>query len=263
MEQSARRPPLSGATMFVRYAYPPNELGYCGSSDHRALLEYGAAGVVDPGLTRLVQAFQGAWPYLQLIAEATGIGDPLDARVVEAYWVGSKVLDTIDMNLLGNALQTRFHLMGGPNTTQLQDWVSARGVPHHSFHVFGVYPWVGLLAADRHGDSPLHVLDRCRIRWGTIVALEPSTALVDSQPLTWDGHQLALGDSRTEVVKRAADGYAFVGDLQVGDPVSMHWDWLCDRLSPRQVAALRHYTSRHLDIVNHRVERAGALASLV
>jgi hypothetical protein len=32
-------------------------------------------------------------------------------------------------------------------------------VPHHSFHVFGVYPWVGLLGSDR-GETPLHVLDR-------------------------------------------------------------------------------------------------------
>lgn len=79
-------PPLAGPLLFVRYAYPPNSLGYCGPADSRAFYEYGAAGVVDRGLVELAQAFHGAWPYLELIAGASGIADPLDRRVVEAYW---------------------------------------------------------------------------------------------------------------------------------------------------------------------------------
>ena len=79
--------------MFVRYAYPPNALGYCGPADFAAFREYAAAGVVDPGLVQLAQAFAGAWPYLELIAHGCGIGDPLDRRVVEAYWVGNGLLD--------------------------------------------------------------------------------------------------------------------------------------------------------------------------
>ena len=39
--------PLAGPLLFVRYAYPPNVLGYCGPADHEALHQYGAAGVVD------------------------------------------------------------------------------------------------------------------------------------------------------------------------------------------------------------------------
>ena len=40
--------PIPGPLLFARYAYPPNERGYCGPADSRALLEYGAAGVVNP-----------------------------------------------------------------------------------------------------------------------------------------------------------------------------------------------------------------------
>ena len=47
------------------------------------------AGTDDRGLRALAQQFAGAWPYLELIAPATGLADPLDRRVVEAYWVGS------------------------------------------------------------------------------------------------------------------------------------------------------------------------------
>jgi len=42
--------------------------------------------------------------------------------------------------------------------------VLAGGVPHHNFHVFGVYAWAGLLDDD-HKAGTLMVLDRCRIRW--------------------------------------------------------------------------------------------------
>ena len=40
----------AGAAMFARYAYPPNELGYCGPGDGRDLLEYvsAAADVTRP-----------------------------------------------------------------------------------------------------------------------------------------------------------------------------------------------------------------------
>ena len=31
-----------------------------------------------------------------------------------------------------------------------------------------------------------------------------------------------------------------------GDWVSLHWDWICDRLSQRQLRALRGFTPRHL-----------------
>ena len=91
-------PDTGGPLMFVRYAYPPNALGYCGPADFAAFREYAVAGVVDRGLVQLAQAFAGAWPYLELIAAGCGIGDPLDRRVVEAYWLGGELLDTIDID---------------------------------------------------------------------------------------------------------------------------------------------------------------------
>ena len=79
----------SGASMFVRYAFPPNQRGYCGPSDTGALLGYGRAGARETEFRPVAQAFTGAWPYLELIAAAAGIADPLDARVVEATGSGT------------------------------------------------------------------------------------------------------------------------------------------------------------------------------
>ena len=67
---------LAGALLFSRYAYPPNALGLCGADAPRTLLEYGDAGESDAGLAELARTFEGAWPYLTLIAESNRIEDP-------------------------------------------------------------------------------------------------------------------------------------------------------------------------------------------
>ena len=252
--------------MFVRYAYPPNALGYCGPDDFAAFREYAVAGVVDQGLVQLAQAFSGAWPYLELISAGCGISDPLDHRVVEAYWVGNDLLDRVPVTEIGDSMADRFRQRVGSKFQFLAEGVLAGGVPHHSFHVFGVYPWVGLLGDDRKASHALMVLDRCRIRWGKVTAVHGDQATVEYRPLCWDGRLLTLGEPAQETARLALDGTVIAGglarDIGPGDVVSLHWDWICDRLTQRQLRALRTYTLRHLDMVNHRVEHPGPLAVL-
>lgn len=252
----------AGALLFARYAYPPNARGYCGPGDHRALLEYGASGAVDAGLGELARGFSGAWPYYQLIAAATGITDPFDVRVGEAYWVGSPLLDRVDMGLFGRSLEARFRGPTGLGWGRLAETVPAGGVAHHSFHVFCVYPWVGLLGQGVRGEKALEVLDRCRIRWGQVVSVSGDEVVVGSRPLRWDGRQLDLGPRRLETATRAAHGLAFVPEPAPGDWVSLHWDWMCDRLSPHGLRHLIAYTARTLHMTNHRLTSSGPGALL-
>ena len=252
-------PDQAGAHMFVRYAYPPNALGYCGPDSFR---DYAEAGVVDQGLVKQVQAFSGAWPYLELIAAGCGISDPLDQRVVEAYWVGNDLLDRVALGQLGDSMAERFRKQVGNKFQFLAEGVLAGGVPHHSFHVFGVYPWVGLLGNDRMTKHALTVLDRCRVRWGKVIAAHGDQTTVESRPLGWDGRLLSLGEPATETARLALDGTMLAGDIGPGDWVALHWDWACDKLTDRQLRALRTYTMRHLDMVNHRVDHPGPVAIL-
>jgi uncharacterized protein DUF6390 len=250
----------SGAQLFARYAYPPNALGYCGPDDHLALLEYGAAGATDRGLVELARGFDGAWPYLEVIAAANGIADPLDERVVEAYWVGNALLDRIDLREFGAFLDDRFRGRAGRGWSTIAEAIPAGAVPHHSFHVFQVYPWVGLMRAG-WSEHPLRVLDRCRIRWGTVVEIEGELATVRFRPLVWDGRELSLGTPSLEQVPVSIDGKGFVAALRPGDAVSLHWDWVCDRLTPGRLAALRRFTARQLTIAN--AGRAAAPAAVL
>ncbi|MDP9406167.1 MAG: DUF6390 family protein [Actinomycetota bacterium] len=247
---------MAGPVLFARYAYAPNERGFCGPPDHRAMLEYGAEQVSDGGLIELASAFTGPWPYLTLIAGSAGISDPFDARVVEAYWIGNELLDGVDMTAFGNGMLARFRKVAGPSWNHLAEAIPAGAVAHHSFHVLGVYPWVGLLGPERGGE-PLRILDRCRIRWGRVEAVVGDEVTVTSQSLTWNGVRLGIGEPQPETARRAIGGVGFVPDLVAGDWVALHWDWVCDRISPRQLRHLRRYTALQLDITNHRVSHSG------
>ena len=246
-------PAASGAVLFARFAYPPNELGYCGPNDSAALLQYGASGEVDRGLAQLARGFGGAWPYLEFIAGRNGIADPLDRRVVEAYWLGNELLDSDPTapEAFGAHVLERFRRRAGQGWSLIAQAVPVGAVPNHAFHVFSVYPWVGLLGSG--GEHPLHVLDRCRIRWGKVAAVEGDSVVVLSRPLTWDGRRLALGPYRAETVTRGMGGTALAGDLEAGNAVALHWGWICSRLSRRQLANLRRNVEAQIAIANRRL----------
>ena len=70
----------SGAALFARYADAPNALGYCGPPE--------GIGTTEAEIRASARRFSGVWPYLQVLARLTGTADPLDPRLVEAYWLG-------------------------------------------------------------------------------------------------------------------------------------------------------------------------------
>jgi hypothetical protein len=249
MRPGAEAESASGAALFARFAYPPNALGLCGPEDHLSVLEHAASGVIDRGLVELARQFTGAWPYLELLAGAARLGDPLDARVVESYWIGSELLGRVALPDFGRSLDERFRRRLGPAWDRLAELLPVGAGPHHNFHVFGVYPWVGLLRSGEAAE-PLRILDRCRIRWGRVLApLGRDGLLVRARPLVWDGQALRLGPPRAEAVRRGGGG-VLLPEVQPGDWVALHWDWLCQPLTGRQLTSLRTVTHHQLAAVN-------------
>ena len=247
-----------GPLLFARYAYPPNALGLCGADRPRDLLEYGDAHASDAGLAEAARTFEGAWPYLELIAGANGIPDALDPRVVEAYWVGNELLYNVSPAELAKHIGERFRGRIGKAQEHINDTIAAGAVPHHCFHVFAVYPWLGLL---RTGvvEQPLHVLDQCRITPAQVESVGTDGMLtVTIRPLGWNHGGLLLADPASRIVQWRTDGLAFITEPIPGDYVSLHWDRVCDRLSPQSAKALLAANQRAIAAVN----RAGAGARL-
>ena len=240
---------LPGPLLFARYAYPPNELGYCGPPDPSALLESALNGGDHLAqLSDLAPHFSGAWPYLKLIARCNGISDPLDAQVVEAYWVGNSLLE----NVPGSALSSLRDDLVDDGNFSLRSRPSpgvALGTCHHSYHVFAVYPWLEILRSGR-AEPALTVLDRCRIRWGRVEAVDGDRVTIRARTLAFEESRLLLGPERLETARGSVGGAGLASEVAVNDVVSLHWDWVCDRLSPEGLANLERYTSANLAAVN-------------
>ncbi|MEU2040823.1 DUF6390 family protein [Nocardia niwae] len=236
----------SGAEMFARYAYAPNRLGYCGPPDATALRDGS-----DQQVREVARRFTGAWPYLRVMARMTGIADPLDRRLVESYWLGGGVGAELDPAEFTAELLALLGPVAGGYWAHLTPQLAEEAAANHCFHVFGVYPWSRLLR--RGNGHPLHVLDSCRITWGTVADHRGAEVAVRCRALAWDGERLEL---HTETVRSLAirvDGYAVLPDVTVGDRVAVHWGRLCGRLDGVQVRALEAATIRQLEVTNRRL----------
>jgi Family of unknown function (DUF6390) len=225
-----------GHALFAQYAYPPNELGYCGPAHSEGA----------PELATHAKEFDGAWPYLTAIADAVGGADPLDEDVVRSYWVGGSPLDKVDPAELLTRLRTVFK---GQVTGLLDELATSTGVlAHHSFHVFVVYPWVKFLGRD--ATTAVRVMQDCRIRWGTVESVAGEQAMIASRPLQFEDGGLTLGDTQIEPVRWSKEGVSLAPAPEPGATVSAHWDWVCGTLTDEETAALASATQTTLDLVN-------------
>ncbi|HTZ50190.1 MAG TPA: DUF6390 family protein [Spirochaetia bacterium] len=238
---------IPGVVLFGRYAFPPNRLGYCGPSDHASLAGYLSQDRGDGGLRDLARRFEGAYPYLQLIAGANGIPDPFDRRVVEAYWIGNALLDRVGASPLYESLKLRFRpRMSGPSFASLVSHLDDGTPPHHNFHVFEIYRRAGLLR-DERATVALDRMDQCRVSWGHVRAVTTADLVVDRRPLVLVDGKLALGAAEAVTVLRRADDSP---PPVAGAWVSIHWGWACDRLSRRALESLQAATRRAIDHTN-------------
>ena len=238
-----------GALLFARFAFPPNSLGLCGPDSGLTLPEHGRAGQVDGELRPIAQGFEGAWPYLELIAGANDVADPLDARVVEAYWLGNDYLGHVAARAHHGDLETRFRDRARPGEWR---WLEAKAGSdarvHHSFHVLEVLPRIGLIRGGLPADM-LGVLERCLIRPGEVTGLDDGHLEVAVPPLEMVEGKLRFGAPRVERLAFDA-GDAYGDDLAPGDLVALHWERVCGRLSPVQAVRLRAVTDRNIAVAN-------------
>ena len=225
---------------------PPNRLGYCGPGDD--VLDPYVQGHEDRGLREVAAGFEGAFPYLRLLAGSNRRTDPLDAE--SSRPTGSATSCSIGSRCTTSARRSTTDSGAAPGA----DWrhideTIASGVANHSFHVMHVMPWAGLLR-DGIVDEPLRIIDRCRISWATVVDRMPGRdrsesaveVLIRRAPLEWSGSQLVFGQPTIERVTSPFD-------VEPGDVVAVHWDWICERIDPRQLTWLRRVTNRQLQML--------------
>ncbi len=189
-------------SVFARYAHPPNVLGYCGPSDPNELITATSSERGSQGFAAVARRFAGVWPYLELIAVSNGISDPLEDRVVEAYWIGSTLLEGVPVSSLLDCVRANpdGRMPSRLGRSDLEGAVLAGGIANHNFHVFAVYPWLALARSGRL-DPAMSVLERCCIRSGRVTRVDAGNVEVWTRPVALDGTDLC---SNSEVPYRSA-----------------------------------------------------------
>jgi uncharacterized protein DUF6390 len=242
--------PAPGPIRFARYAFGPNRLGYCGPDEAGELFEQATIGRDLARLRELAAQFEGAYPYLCLIARSNGVADPLQSAVVEAYWLGGGLLANVPVRAFGESLDARFRSRLRRDGWR---WLGAKpeagAAPNHAFHVLDVFPRLGFMRTGEI-DRALEVMDSCRIRWGRVLERDGDSLVVSAVPLEMVENRLRLASPRVERIRGWVDGTGFVEDAAPGDVVSIHWDWACERLDRSRLAALRRVTERELRLAN-------------
>ncbi len=239
---------MDGVVRCGRYAFGPNKLHLCGPDANQEVLAYLKEGAGDPGLAALMKRFSTLYPYLRQIASANGIADAFDERVVEAYWIGNELLETVPLRTFYRHLADTLRLKARGARGRLDSLAATlpKGARmHHSFHVFNVYQRTD----QGRGLHTVEAMDACRVSWGRVVSVDGPSITVMRKPLRLEGHALALGLEESFRLTRRLEDDAFESP-QVGQLITMHWNVPCEVVNKQNAAWLERYTLRHIALAN-------------
>jgi hypothetical protein len=233
---------MSGARLAILYGYVPCQLGLCGPEDtkKRKIISRYLKGEkkLESEIKKILIEFKGAYPYYQLIASSNKIKNPLDYKVVEAYWVGNKLLEKVKISDFREMILKDFVTLGKVSKKKV-DNLPQKALAYHSFHV--------LHLGSVTGRTKLvgKALDFCRPSWGEVVKIHGDKNLltIRYKPLKI-GKKTVLGKLALKEIKWNKD---ILSKIKTGEWVSMHWNTAIDRLTPSRVKNIEKYTQKTLE----------------
>ena len=179
----------SGWEAFAAYAYPPNELGYCGPPDPSVLLAGRGTDVAEHA-----QGFDGAWPYWRSRRGRRDCG-PARCRRGARLLGGRPLLDRVDAAAL--LARLRRAMSGQPCGLLADVTAGPRGAGQPQLPCVRRLP-VGAVSRRRPGHpaaDPAGVPDPFR---GTVDSVDDEHAVIASRPLVFDAGELRLGERSTK-----------------------------------------------------------------
>lgn len=241
--------PLEGLARCARYALPTTERRFCGPDvAPEALRTLLTTGQGSEAAYASLRRFEALYPYLTFLGE-TADRDPFDPEVVEAYWLGNDLLDRRWREAYPRLLDRLVERGLVPSfAARLRESLPADPLPCHTFHVL----FVGVGAVTGHVPTTLPNMERCRIAWGRVEALDSHDLKVRGPSLAWTGDAFHLEETTRKVTR---DG-ALLPKVRIGDWVTMHWETAIEALPGSSVARLERSTTRALDAANEAAATA-------
>lgn len=240
---------MDGVLRCTKYAFGPNRLHLCGPDSNSEIFAYMVQGATDAGLTALLIKFKTMFPYLQNIAQANNIADPFDNSVVEAYWIGNTLLETVSKKQIYSHLKDSLKVnksLKKNEFSEVEKKIDAGAKMHHSFHVFNIWKRTG-------NDTSYHTLDsmdKCRISWGKVIAVDGPSIRVITEPLLMNANgTLQLGSEvEKKLIRKLNDDYMI--EVKINDIISIHWDVPCEIITPEQKQYLERHTQLSINLAN-------------
>lgn len=238
-----------GLKLAARYSYRPFSLGFCGPQDNQAKKILTDYLLGEKNLERKVKKvflrFIGAYPYYHLIARQNKIKDPFDKQVIEAYWVGNRLLEKVakkDIVLMILGAFAFFGWLSLPKARKIIEDLPDKIMPHHSFHVLFMGLVTGTVAIKGRA------VDLCRIAWGQVKQVIGDKLILEYKPLALKPKPRLGGKIKKEIFYEPNFGLK----IKAGDWVSFHWDFVCDKLNKNQLNNLEKYTLHNLKLYGQK-----------
>lgn len=238
---------MKGVELAARYALMPNRSGYCGTTAFEKIF----MGYLDRktslyDLKKGLEMFPVHYSYLKLIAEASG-KEPFDDAVVEAFWLGNKLLEKVDGPGLKDFVSRVLVECGldKKRAENLSDRLPKGILPHHSFNSLYVKFVTGKVKPS------ISNMDKCRIGWGRIKRVGDTRLSISYPKLAYKGKSLAFKDCTVDVVYKIGD-LKTIDEPRIGDWVSTHWGLAVQKLTHKQLENLKKYTVMNLAALNRQ-----------
>lgn len=223
------------------YSMPPNMLGYCGPEQSwQSFQKFISEPTEENALAakEKLRNFNALFPYLELIAKANN-KEPFDAEVIEAYWLGNKLLENVSHKEIQKTILS-FQKFGLPRPIAEK---KAAGLPegmlpHHSMHVL----YVNFISQKL---KPIvQNLSNCMVQWAKAIEAKPNAISVKSFELFSEAGELKLREKE----KTAQNPFALA--LKERDLITVHWGNAIEKISAKEFKSLKSYTFKNLKSVN-------------
>jgi len=230
----------------------PNKLGFCGSrrkEDQKILKDFLAGKAKEFEVRKVLEKFEAAYQYYSLIAKKNDINDPFSEKVVEAYWIGNKLLDKVKASDIRKITREDFSkpgLLSKKEAEEKAKKIPKNSIAHHSFHVLVLGPIAGRIDLEN-----IKLKDVCRVGWGRVIKFKVQSSkfkvIVEYQPLIKQNNKIILGDLVEKELNWDRD---IVKEIKVGEYVAFHWGMVAQVLTEGEAENIKKYTLKTLVSLN-------------
>ena len=93
-------------------------------------------------------------------------------------------------------------------------------------------------------------MDACLINYGKIIKILPTTITVETKPLRLKNNRLVFDKNMNRMIMSQGEKDILFKQLKIGDLISYHWGYFCQKLTNIQLHHLIYYNNLSVNLAN-------------